>query len=78
MNEEANAVEQEDSEIRRQTAYGHSLKSRRKERGLKRVELSQRTGISAKEIEKAEQGSIELNEDQKLRIKKFLRRQRIV
>ena len=58
--------------------YGESLLQRRKERGITRIELFERTGVSVAEIAKAELGHLELSEDQKLRIGTFLRRQRII
>ncbi len=58
--------------------YGASLLQRRKERGITRIELFERTGVSVSDISKAEMGLFELSEEQKLRISKFLRRQRII
>ena len=58
--------------------YGESLLQRRKERGITKIELFERTGVSVSDIAKAEHGLLELSEDQKLRIKKFLRRQCIL
>lgn len=58
--------------------YGENLLRRRKERGITKIELFERTGISVADISKAELGLFELSEDQKLRISKFLRRQKII
>ncbi|HOW59087.1 MAG TPA: helix-turn-helix domain-containing protein [Candidatus Omnitrophota bacterium] len=58
--------------------YGASLLQRRKERGITKIELFERTGVSISDISKAELGLFELSEEQKLRISKFLRRQRII
>jgi len=58
--------------------YGESLLQRRKERGITRIELFERTGVSVSDIAKAELGLFELSEEQKLRIGTFLRRQRII
>lgn len=58
--------------------YGASLLQRRKERGITKIELFERTGVSISDISKAELGLFELSEDQKLRIAKFLRRQKII
>ena len=58
--------------------YGESLLQRRKERGITKIELFERTGVSVSDIAKAEHGLLELSEEQKLRISKFLRRQRII
>jgi len=58
--------------------YGESLLHRRKERGITKIELFERTGVSVSDIAKAELGLFELSEEQKLRISKFLRRQRII
>ena len=58
--------------------YGASLLQRRKERGITKIELFERTGVSVSEISKAELGLFELSEEQKFRIGKFLRRQRII
>ena len=58
--------------------YGASLLQRRKERGITRIELFERTGVSVSDISKAEMGLFELSEEQKLRISKFLRRQKII
>ena len=58
--------------------YGGSLIQRRKERGITKIELFERTGVSVSDIAKAEHGLLELSEEQKLRISKFLRRQRII
>ncbi len=58
--------------------YGESLIQRRKERGITKIELFERTGVSVSDIAKAEHGLLELSEEQKLRISKFLRRQRII
>ena len=58
--------------------YGANLLQRRKERGITRIELFERTGVSVSDISKAERGLLELSEEQKLRISKFLRRQRII
>ena len=58
--------------------YGENLLQRRKERGITMIELFERTGVSCKEIASVERGLIELTEEQKLRISKFLRRQKII
>ena len=58
--------------------YGASLLQRRKERGITRIELFERTGVSISDIAKAERGLFELSEEQKLRISTFLRRQHII
>jgi len=58
--------------------YGESLLQRRKERGIAKIELFERTGVSVSDIAKAELGLLELSEEKKLRIAKFLRRQRII
>jgi len=58
--------------------YGENLLGRRKERGITRIELFERTEVSISDISKAERGLLELSEEQKLRISKFLRRQRII
>ena len=58
--------------------YGSNLLQRRKERGITMIELFERTGVSCKEIADAEKGIVDLPEEQKLRISKFLRRQKII
>ena len=58
--------------------YGAALLQRRKERGITKIELFERTGVSVSDIAKAELGLFELSEEQKQRISKFLRRQRII
>ena len=58
--------------------YGEVLKQRRKERGVTMIELFERTGVTCKEIADAERGAGDLTEDQKWRISKFLRRQKII
>ena len=58
--------------------YGENLRQRRKERGITMIELFERTGVSCKEIADAEKGLIDLTEDQKWRVSKFLRRQKII
>ena len=58
--------------------YGASLLQRRKERGITRIELFERTGVSISDISKTELGLFDLSEEQKLRIAKFLNRQRII
>lgn len=58
--------------------YGESLLQRRKERGITKIELFERTGVSVSDISRAEHGFLELSEEQKLRIGTFLRRQRII
>ena len=58
--------------------YGENLLQRRKERGITKIELFERTGVSCKEIADAEKGLIDLTEDQKWRVSKFLRRQKII
>jgi hypothetical protein len=42
------------------------------------IELFERTGVPCKEIAEAEKGMIDLTEEQKWRISKFLRRQKII
>ena len=59
-------------------AYGQNLLRRRKERGITMIEISERTGVTSKEIVAVEKGLLDLTEDQKLRIEKFLRRQKII
>ncbi len=59
-------------------AYGENLLQRRKERGITMIEIFERTGVSCKEIAGVEQGLIDLEEEQKWRISKFLRRQKII
>ena len=58
--------------------YGENLLRRRKERGITMIELFERTGVACKEIAGAERGLIDLAEDQKWRIAKFLLRQKII
>lgn len=58
--------------------YGENLRQRRKERGITMIELFERTGVPCKEIADAEKGLTDLTEDQKWRISKFLRRQKII
>jgi ribosome-binding protein aMBF1 (putative translation factor) len=58
--------------------YGENLFRRRKERGITKIELSERAGISCEDIEGAERGVVAFTEDEKQRIAKFLRRQRII
>ena len=58
--------------------YGENLLQRRKERGITMIELFERTGVPCKEIADAEKGLIDLTEDQKWRVSKFLRRQKII
>lgn len=58
--------------------YGESLLQRRRERGITKIELFERTGVSVSDIAKAELGLFELSEEQKLRIARFLRRQKII
>ena len=58
--------------------YGENLHQRRKERGITKIELFERTGVPCKEIADAEKGLIDLTEDQKWCISKFLRRQKII
>ena len=58
--------------------YGENLLRRRKDRGITKIELFERTGVSCKEIADAEKGLIDLTEEQKWRISKFLRRQKII
>ncbi len=58
--------------------YGEVLKRRRKERGITMIELFERTGVTCKEIADAERGATDLTEDQKWRVSKFLRRQKII
>jgi len=58
--------------------YGENLLQRRKERGITRIELFERTGVPCKEIVDVERGTADLTEEQKWRISKFLRRQKII
>ena len=58
--------------------YGEILKKRRKERGITMVELFERTGVPCRAIADVEKGLIDLTEEQKWRISKFLRRQKIL
>ena len=58
--------------------YGENLKRSRKERGVTRIELSERTGVSCEDIEGAERGLARLTEDEKQSMEAFLRRQRII
>lgn len=58
--------------------YGENLLRRRKERGITKIELSERAGISCEDIEGAERGVMAFTEEEKQRIAKFLRRQRII
>ena len=58
--------------------YGENLLQRRKERGITMIELFERTGVTCKEIADVERGAADLTEDQKWRISKFLRRQKII
>ena len=58
--------------------YGAILHERRKIRGVTLTELAGKAKVSRDDIELAERGLLELSEDQKLRIKKFLRRQCIL
>ena len=58
--------------------YGENLLQRRKERGITMIEIFERTGVTCKEIADVERGSVDLTEDQKWRISKFLRRQKII
>ena len=58
--------------------YGENLRQRRKERGITMIELFERTGVPCEEIADAEKGLIDLTEDQKWRVSKFLRRQKII
>jgi transcriptional regulator with XRE-family HTH domain len=58
--------------------YGENLLQRRKERGITMIEIFERTGVPCKEIADAEKGLTDLTEDQKWRISKFLRRQKII
>ena len=58
--------------------YGENLLQRRKERGITMIEIFERTGVTCKEIADVESGSADLTEDQKWRISKFLRRQKII
>jgi len=58
--------------------YGENLNRRRKERGVTRMELSERTGVSCKDIDDAERGLEGLSEEEKQRIEDFLLRQRII
>ena len=58
--------------------YGVILKARRKERGVTMIELSGKTGVSRDDIELAERGLLRLPSEEKQRISKFLKRQRII
>lgn len=58
--------------------YGESLLQRRKERGITKIELSERAGVSCEDIEGVERGLAAFSEEEKRRIAKFLRRQRII
>ncbi|MFH0985798.1 MAG: hypothetical protein V1882_09745 [Candidatus Omnitrophota bacterium] len=58
--------------------YGDNLLRRRKERGITRIELFERTGVGIMEIHKTELGLLDLSKEQRFRIGKFLRRQRIL
>lgn len=58
--------------------YGENLLRRRKERGITKIELSEKAGISCEDIEGAERGVVVFTEEEKQRIAKFLRRQRII
>ena len=58
--------------------YGQNLLRRRKERGITKIELSERAGVSCEGIEDAERGMAAFTEEEKQRIAKFLRRQRII
>ena len=71
-------MEMLEAEERMVQSYGEVLKRRRKERGITMIELFERTGVTCKEIAEAERGAADLTEDQKWRISKFLRRQKII
>ncbi|MFH0985257.1 MAG: helix-turn-helix transcriptional regulator [Candidatus Omnitrophota bacterium] len=58
--------------------YGENLRQRRKERGITRIELSERAGVSCEDIESAERGMAVFTEQERQRIAKFLSRQRII
>jgi len=58
--------------------YGALLHERRKIRGVTMTELSTKTGVSREAIDFAEKGLRELSRNEKQRISKFLRRQRII
>ena len=58
--------------------YGEMLCERRKERGITMIELSGKTGVSRDDIELAERGLLRLTSEEKQRIAKFLKRQRII
>lgn len=58
--------------------YGENLKRRRKERGITMIELSERTGVSCEDIDGSERGLVAFTEEEKQRIARFLRRQRII
>ena len=58
--------------------YGEILKRRRKVRGITLNELSDRTNICRSSLVEAEYGKIQLSEQERERIEKFLRRQRII
>lgn len=58
--------------------YGENLHRRRKERGITKIELSERAGVSCENIERVERGLAAFTEEEKQKIAKFLRRQRII
>ena len=58
--------------------YGGNLRSRRKERGITMIELSERAGVSCEDIDGAERGLVAFTEEEKQRIGKVLSRQRII
>lgn len=58
--------------------YGETLRRRRKDRGITLLELSEKTRIHREVIEAVELGKGALSEEDKQRIKKFFRRQRII
>ena len=58
--------------------YGTILHERRKIRGVTLTELSRKTRVSRDDIELAERGLLRLSDEEKQRIKKFLRRQPII
>lgn len=58
--------------------YGALLHERRKIRGVTMLELSRKTRVRRDDIELAERGLLRLSDEEKERIKKFLRRQPII
>lgn len=66
--------------IRRNLAgdYGVLLNRRRKERGITLLELSVKTKVCYEDIDLAEKGLLMLTADEKIRISKFLKQQKII